>query len=323
MDRIEYTFVGMNNVDDPASVGAPVPESRRLIFTEGVSIINADPDNTGGVSLRPGQVARYAGNVLSMWGDDELILFHEGILLKRFWPETLTATTLRIGLGALQPAVFCRVNDLVVYTDGAIISRVFEGKDYPIPTPTEEFKLPVPPGQCLALFYRRLLIGSGEVLYISDPDTVAQMDSRLCQFPFGGRIKLIAPVDTGVYVGAGEAIYFLTGRGPTEWSQPGAVRKVASYAAIPGTAVSLKAELTDLSNAHGNITQFTTTRGICYGLNGREFVNVTEHKVQPPPGKTGCAVLREQNGLTHYLTVLRDCAAEPYNTSHNTLQAFI
>lgn len=313
MPDISYTFRGMNNVDDPLDVGAPVPRIRQLRFTEAVSIVNADPDNDGRVALRPGYVKRYSGDILSAWANDEYILFHEGILLKRLsLIPGATTHSLKIGLSESQPAVFCEVNGLVVYSDGTIISRIWQGKDYPMPVPTEQFKIPTPAGQCLALFYRRLLVGALDILYVSDPDTVEQMDDRLCRFPLGGRIGMIAPVDDGVYVSTDARIYFLGGHGPHEWSQPGAVVKVADYPAISGTDIILNAGLTGIEGAKGNLALFTTAKGFCFGLNGGNLINTSEWTVHPETSDRGTAIVREENGLAHYLVAM-GAAGSPFN----------
>ena len=319
---ITFKFRGMNNVDDPTEVGAPTVEKGKLTFAEGVSMINLDSDNQFRASMRPGQIQRYSGSILSAFSNDDTFLIHQGYFLKRFYPETYTTAILKIGMSTLRPAVFCEVNGVIVYTDGTMISRIYQGIDYPMPVPTDQFKLPTPAGQCLALFFRRLLIGVIDELCVTDPDTVEQMDKRLCYFPLDGMITAIMPVDDGVYVGTSVSVWHLAGRGPTEWALPHHVTRVAPYPVIPGTDIQLKAELTGM-NTSGNIAMFTTTRGICYGLNGGQFINATEEKLQPPSGLTGCAILREQSGVNHYLTILRDTVTTPYNAYAEPLQDFI
>ena len=312
MAKVSYKFSGMNNVDDVADVGAPIPKIRQLIFTQGVELVNVDPDNDGGCALRPGQLRRYSGDVAAMGAADaDGFYFQEGLLLKRLNVPAFTSTVIYVGLRG--EVVFQVVNNVIVYTDGYVIRKIYRGADYPLPEPTQQFKIQTPAGQCLALFYRRLLVGVRDVLYVTDPDTVDQVDSRFCEFPMMGWINLIAPTDEGVFVSTDKGIYHLAGRGPLAWKEPGAVTRVADYPAISGTAVTLKAELTGFNNVAGNIAQFMTPRGVCYGLNNGMLVNVTEETVHPSGATRGTAVLREQGGLVHYLAVLRD-AAEQFNT---------
>lgn len=53
-----FKFKGMNNVDDPADVGAPErdPRTRAVTFTEAVDLVNVDPDDDGNVARRPAVV---------------------------------------------------------------------------------------------------------------------------------------------------------------------------------------------------------------------------------------------------------------------------
>lgn len=310
MSVVTYKHYGRNSVEDVLNVGAPVPKIRQLIFTEAADLVNADPDNDGGCSRRSGYVQRYVGDVRTMFANDDIFLFQEGATLRRFDVATYGATFLNLSLNPAVDANFCDVNGLIVYSDGTLIRKVYQGVDHGLTATTEDFKEATPAGQVMAEFYRKILVGVGEVLCVTDPDTVDYMDSRLCRFPLGGTITMIGPVDDGVYVSmVGRGTYFLVGGNQMEWSQPRNVRKVADYPAIPGTLVRMKAEKTGLEKVDGNLIMFATPRGYCYGLNGGVLLNATMDKVCPGDEfVSGTAILREQGRLRHYLTVLRTAA---------------
>lgn len=319
MSIITYKTYGRNNVDEVLDVGGRVPKIRAVVFTEMADLVNADPDNNGGCSLRPGYLQRYDGDVRTMWANDDIILFQEGPALKRFNPDDFSSTFLNLLLDPDTDANFCDVNGLVMYSDGTIIRKVYEGTDYGLTATTEEFKVPTPAGQVMAEFYRKLLVGVGAELCVSDPDTVDYMDSRLCRFPMGGRILMIAPVDDGVYLSTDKKIYFLAGGNQFEWSQPRGVRKVADYPAIKGSDIRMKAEKTGLEKVDGNLVMFATEMGYCYGLNGGFLLNVTEGKVRPGVFEAGTAVLREGGTRgRHYLAVLRTAAGAFHGEVVNT-----
>jgi hypothetical protein len=305
MGSVTYKTIGRNHIDDPLDVGAQVPKIRKLIFTEMVELVNADPDDNGGCSLRPGFVKRYSGDVNSMFANDDIFLFQEGTTLKRLNPADFSSTFLNIAIDDAADVAFCDVNGLVVYSDGTTVRKVSNGIDYALTVSTEEFKEATPAGTVMAVFYRKLLVGSGGVLHVTDPDTVDWMDSRLCRFKMGNEITMIAPVDDGVYVSTEEKIFFLAGSDQYEWSQPRNVRKVADHPAIKDTAVRMKSEKTGLDKVDGNLVMFATEMGYCYGLNGGMLLNATQDKVRPGPFASGTAVLRENSGSRHYLAVLR------------------
>lgn len=318
MSIVTYKAYGRNNVDNALNVGAQVPKIRAVIFTELVDLVNADPDNNGGCSLRPGYLQRYDGDVRSMFANDDIILYQEGPALKRFNPADYSSSFLNLSLDPDVDANFCDVNGLVMYSDETILRKVYEGADYGLTATTEEFKVTTPAGQVMAEFYRKLLVGVGSELCVTDPDSVDYMDSRLCRFPFGGTILMIAPVDNGVYLSTDTKIYFLAGGNQMEWSQPRNVRKVADYPAIKGTAIRMKAEKTGLEKVDGNLVMFSTEMGYCYGLNDGVLLNVTEERVRPGVFAAGTAVLREGNTGRHYLAVLRTAAGAFHGEVVNT-----
>lgn len=305
-----FKSYGRNNVEDPLDVGSPVPKIRQLIFTEVVDLVNADPDNDGACTLRPGFVKRYSGNVRSMFANDDIILFHEGPALKRLNPNTYAATFLNLSLDQTGDVAYCDVNGLIVYSDGAIIRKVYQGVDYALATPTAALKEPTPPGRCFAVFKQHLLVGQDDGFVVTDPATVDEMDSRQCYFPLGGPAIEIVPVDGGLYVSTDERTYYIEGHGLPQWLQPGTVREVLAIPIIPGTAIRLTGEQTGLDNVSGNICLFATSVGYCYGLPGG-IVITTRDKVRPGAGYVaGTAVLREVDGMRHYLTVLRTAGGE-------------
>lgn len=307
MPTITYKHYGRNNVDDALNVGAPVPNIRRLVFTEAVDLVNADPDNNGGCSRRGGFVKCYTGNVRSMFANDDIILFHEGTALKRFDPDTFGSTFVNINVQNGADVAYQDVNGLIVWSDGTIIRKVYGGVDFPLAAPAAAFKAATPAGRCFAVFKQHLLVGQDDGFVVTDPETVDEMDRSSCYFPMGAPAIDILPVDGGLYVSTDERIYYVEGHGLPQWLQPGAVRVVSNVPMIKGSGITLNASKTGLKDVTGNICMFATATGYCYGLPGGIVICATEGKVEPGPQYVaGTAILRESDGLTHYLTVFRD-----------------
>ncbi len=317
MPTITYKHYGRNNVDDALNVGAPVPNIRRLVFTEAVDLVNADPDNDGGCSRRGGFVKRCTGNVRSMFANDDIILFHEGSALKRFDPDTFGSTFVNINVQNGADVAYQDVNGLIVWSDGTIIRKVYGGVDFPLAAPAAAFKAATPAGRCFAVFKQHLLVGQDDGFVVTDPESVDEMDSNQCRFPMGGPAIEILPVDSGLYVSLDTVTYFVEGHGLPQWLQPGAVRRVLDVPIIPGTGISLQGEQTGLKDVTGNICMFATSVGYCYGLAGG-IVFTTRNKVRPGEFSAGTAVLREQNGMRHYLAVLRTAAGAFHGEVVNT-----
>ena len=308
MPTITYKHYGRNNVDDALNVGAPVPNIRQLVFTEAKDLVNADPDNDGGCALRPGFVKRYSGNVRSMFANDDIILFHEGTALNRLNPDTYGSTFLNISVDDEADMAYCDVNGLIVYSDGTLIRKIYQGADYALAAVSGASKVQTPAGRCFAKFKNHLLVGQDDGFVATDPESVDEMDRSSCYFPLGGSAIDILPVDGGLYVSTDTRTFFVEGHGLPQWLQPGAVREVFPVPMIPGAGILLKGDQTGLKDVFGNICMFATSMGYCYGLSGGIVVS-TMDKVRPGVGYVaGTAVLREMNGMRHYLAVLRTAA---------------
>lgn len=334
MAEITYTFKGMNNVSDPADVGAPDPKRRDLLFTEGVLLSNVDMDDNGGVSLRPGRIAVSNGaGYHSGWSNPngtEAYYVKAGVL----WRMTATVagnppvatpafTLIRSGLSN-NPMNFVQINDVVRYSNGTQCG-VIEGGVHTTPfTPTMQFKAPMVAGKYEEFYNGRLyaLVDqydgiTGCALICSDPMDVPggieSMDERTnIVAVYSGAAKGICRVDDGLFVSAGEETFFHGGGDP--FLDDGFNQKsVAPYAMVPGTVRHVRAEILGVDGLKGWACIWASTRGVCVGGNGGYFVNMTHEKVSYPAGTSGTALVREQGGVVHYLFVLQSPAASAYN----------
>lgn len=327
MPTISYKFNnGMNNVDDPINVGAPVPNSRQLIFTEMIKIVNADPDNYDSLSLRPGQVSVSDTASHSGWSNPynpREMFCVQGTNLMRLWLG-MTTTVVRSGLTAGLRMVFCQVNDVVAYSNGLEQGIIENGVDVAPFVPSDSFKLPMAAGQFLEWYNGRLYALKDNVLYCSDsldtPGGIESMDERQCIVAvFDGPGTMLQRVDDGLFVSAGKETFFFKGNEAlvepraAGWGRLDGFQQisVATHAAIPYTACPVKAELIGINGLTGNACIWTSERYICIGGNGGFFQ--IKDKFAFKAGYRGAAVLREAGGLVHYLSILQSAPGAEYN----------
>lgn len=158
---------------------------------------------------------------------------------------------------------------------------------------------PPPAGDVVTSYNGRTYVASGNVLYLSKPFAPELFDLRH-NFPFSAAITLVAPMNDGIYVGTEKEIVFLSGNGPEEFR----AQNKATYGVIPGTlSYTVAADFTP--DAAGFAAVFATTTGICYGLNGGTFHNVTRDKFMFPATERGAGLVRRHGGMVQYLTSLQ------------------
>lgn len=125
-------------------------------------------------------------------------------------------------------------------------------------------------------------------------------------------ITMIRRVDGGLYVGSTKELHYLHGTDPQEggftdvWSLP--------YGVILGTGCHVKGELVPIAQMQGNCCIFASQRGVIVGGPGGAIVNLSQGKVSYPYGLTGKAIVREVNGVAHYLFT-----TSPTNPAYNVL----
>lgn len=304
---MEFKFQGMNNVDDPSSVGKRYDPATRKTYFECVLMQNVDMDNDGGFSTRLGRTVVLAGNYRSGWSDGVKSFVVKGSSLYSFNGTTETLVTALSN--STNPVVFTPVNDVVVYSNGIDFGVIENGIAYTIPIPTEAFKEKMIPGNVLAFMPPVLLVGVGDTVYRSDPLRCDQMDRQNNLFAkFRDEALLILPVDDGCYVITVNDTWWFGGTFDDENSQ----RLIADYGGVKGTGVITTGEKIKVSQLAGTVAIWLSKQGICVGGNGGHFINLSSGKASFDCGESGSAVLREQNGLLHYIACTGS-SVEAYN----------
>jgi hypothetical protein len=331
MGTVSYRFTGINNVEDPVGVDN----------TEAVSIVNADPDYEGNLSLRPGQLTVLAGSYHSGWSNPynpREGYFINGTLLNRLNLNG-SITPVRFDMIPNIPVAFCQVNDVVAYSNGLLFGVIENGVDTVPFFPVDQFKERMVAGTFMEWYNGRLyaLVDNyagtpGCALICSDamdvPGGIESMDTRqnvvaVFEGKGAGMIRIESRDGGGLFVGTDRESFWLDIDDPVADGGIKSQKSVAPYGMIPGTILPVKAELLGIQGLMGNACLFATPRGICAGGNGGFFSNLTEKKISYQPGERGCAVLREVAGLVHYLLVMQG-TGDAYNpfTSDGTDSVF-
>ncbi len=297
MPSANFLFIGMNTANDPADLDPAKGEC--------ADILNMDPDNDGSVSTRDGAVPVITGAAYhSGWSPDGKVAY---LVRRDGWLCSFDGTTVTTlyAVDPNLPMAFAPVNDLVVASNGRQYLIIEPSGVSPAKPSLDPFKVAPPAGQCLAYYNGRLYIASGNVLVCTDPFTVDQCDERQMRLPITqDRITGLAALEGGgLIIGTTREVFALLGGDP--FSGEGmALRKLADYGMIPGTALVTAAEKVPRTQFQGMVALWASPRGFCAASNTGAFVNFSERSVAFPQATSGAAMLREEDGIIHYVAAL-------------------
>lgn len=167
------------------------------------------------------------------------------------------------------------------------------------------FAEPAPPGHLICYYKGIMYVADGNVIWYSDPYQPERFQMARNYIQMSNRITMMMPVQDGIFVSDGE-VKFLRGSSPKDFN----VILCAEYDAIEGTAQHFDAKYME---SVGKGVIFATPRGICVGLPGGSFRNLTEDGVAFPHGFRGVGHVRRANGLVQYLCLISGDNGEPVN----------
>ncbi len=163
-----------------------------------------------------------------------------------------------------------------------------------------QFKQPPPAGAALAEHNGRMLVALGEYVLYSPPYRADLFDPHRMNLRFDAAVRLLAPVEGGVFVGTDASIEYLSGE---DFAAASRTRK-AGYGVIPGTLDYTESH--HVSDAPGDeVALIGTQEGIAVLGDGGYFVNLTLDRYRHPKARAGAGVVRLQDGRNRYIAVLR------------------
>ncbi len=226
------SFLGTDNTSD--AISRSIQRKGGIYFSE---IDNVDIDDNGKPHRRVGygDAVITGTNIRSLWANDKICLFADGINFKKLNTDN-TPTTLISGVDSTDKFAYVDVGKIVYFSNSLIVGYVNTetGLSYPFTDPTETFKIKMVGGHILEFYNNRLYAANGFNLFFSDATVPTRMDSRKNAIAFPSRITMVKAVSGGMYVSDSNDIHFLLGRSPTEF----VAKVVSDIPAIEGMSVS-------------------------------------------------------------------------------------
>jgi hypothetical protein len=327
-----FTFGGMDNVSDPASVGQPDPSSRTKTYDACTDIVNCDVESAGDLSRREGGTVITAGDVTSAWGNGADTYCVVNGLLYHLEGDLLAVVGNSPSLG--DEVEFEQVNDVIAFSDNSTIGYIKDNVPYVVNSPAETtdildletwvkltypagadadesnleldaFKLATFAGRCLTFFNGALYLAVDNFIFCTRTFNMASMDIRYNVVAgFRGAITMLKPVNDGLFVGTEDGVYFLAGdgvKGSGEGVRGFRQTKVLPFGVIHGSSVKLAAEkAVDLGVDKGAVI-WLTTNGVYAGSDGGRCKDLSKDRFAVPAATSSAAMIREVAGLWRYV----------------------
>jgi len=171
-----------------------------------------------------------------------------------------------------------------------------------------QFLEAMPAGNHIAYHKGRTLLARNNMLFFSEPFSPL---TRLTHsfVPFSGRINMIAPVEDGFFISIENGkTYHCFGTDPKDWS----FTEKANYAAIEGTAVLIDPELLP-GEYREEGWLWLSEKGICLGVAGGGFQNLTSKRYANVSSSLGTAIMRQIDGRNQYVSTVHPDNGEASN----------
>ena len=292
-----HTFRTLNNKTDPAYLG-----DDEMSVAE-----NVDLDNQGGFRRRKGRTSvATLTDPHSFWAapDSSVALYGHSSTLKRFWADESSTSLLTLSNDSTLS--FQKVNNLVVFSNGTDIGYVLDGVASLLTTPSEQFKVATAAGKFIALYNGRLFVLNDDGLYYTDPYTIDQMDERNSLIPLLGTPTMLLALDSGLWAGKGDKAIWLGGGNPEEF-----IYKDHEGQVIAGTGVAHVTPERFGLNVLGKFALWVSSLGVCLGTDSGAMQVLTEDSLAVGSALSGAGIIRKENGLAHYVSVLHDATESP------------
>lgn len=157
----------------------------------------------------------------------------------------------------------------------------------------------MPPGHILAEHAGRLYVAVDNYVIYSEPYMYGLR--KITNFlPFPQRVTMLAPAQDGMFVSS-DKLYHLFGTKPDDFS----MSVKSEYPAFEGTAAKINQKAFGEDGQPGDVWVWLSAEGICAGLMGGSYRNLTEGRYAVKSGTIGSALFFQKNGKSAYLSVLR------------------
>lgn len=241
--------------------------------------VNVDVGPSGEVSRRPGFFRVAEGGFHSLWSDGGHAAYAGcGDGLVRIVPDVhdpagVVVETVASGLTPGAPVCFLGVAGRVYYANGFETGVIADGRAGAWGGAAAMFRpgdfVDPPAGHLLEYHAGRIFIASGETVYFTQGAGAFHLVDPAGGFlPVrGGRVRLLAAVDDGLFVGTDQEVFFAAGRDPKDFLYS----RVMDQPPLPGTGLAgAGADLEPVAGKPiaGKAVVWADRRGMCLGLAG-------------------------------------------------------
>lgn len=162
------------------------------------------------------------------------------------------------------------------------------------------FKDKMPAGHMMCFHQNRLYVAVDNVIYYSEAYNYGITDLTKNFIMLPSRITLMAPEPQGIFVSAkDDKTYYMSGGDPDQF----AMVEKADYPAIENTAARVDQDMLG-EGVGGEAWVWASKKGICSGIIGGSFRNLTKGKYAIPTGAIGSAIFRQKDGVSQYLGII-------------------
>lgn len=173
-------------------------------------------------------------------------------------------------------------------------------------------------GQLVRAFSGRVYIARRDTVFFTDPLRYHLTQPSQGIFMFDADVTLLEPVKDGLYVGGDFGVVFISGTDPynvTQMAVSGSAPVPRAVTRVPGIRMELAAD---------DVPVFWLQDGVMYaGLAGGQLKPLTEDRLAVPTHRLGAMLLREREGMSHVVSVLRQSGEESLLGATDTVVAEI
>lgn len=162
---------------------------------------------------------------------------------------------------------------------------------------------PAPAGQGVWECNGRVYVAENNYLWYSDPYEFELFRLTMNFIGFTSPVRTFAPVSGGLFVGSDDETVFLKGSDPKDFS----VEVVAPYGTIAGTETLVPPHMFGKGETRGQspAAVWMSKQGLCAGLDGGQFMNLTGDRYTLPEGVShGASLLKVRGGTPQVVTSL-------------------
>ncbi|WP_027389233.1 hypothetical protein [Chrysiogenes arsenatis] len=262
--------------------------------------VNVVVDRTGRVSRRDGYSEVITGDCHSVFCDGGICLFVRDNELCRLHDD-MSVSVVRSGVLAGTRCDYAQVNNDIYVVGGiqGIVNehgefREWEAGTYVGAPTTRSFSAPPESGEHVAFFQSRVFVSVGNVVFYSEPFGFSLFDMERGFFMFPTRIRMLKPVNGGLYVSTETETIFISGANANEWQAV----KVAAHPALEwSAAIDLVDGLDAGLEEPGLCALWASREGACLGTPSGVVVNLNRHRILygEEAGVAGASILRGFN----------------------------